>query len=125
MDITYVTMKMGFVHLMAVMERWSRLVITWELSNTMEAEICIKTAIVGLVANKHTPLIFNVDLGSQFTSNVFIDTIESYAVKVSMERRGRALDNVFIERLWRSIKYEDIYLRGYEDGPCLHQGLKR
>ena len=125
MDITYVPMKMGFMYLMAVMDWWSRLVITWELSNTMEAEICAKTAGVGLSASKHTPLIFNVDQGSQFTSNVFIDTIESYAVKVSMDGRGRALDNVFIERLWRSIKYEDIYLRGYEDGLCLHQGLER
>ena len=78
---------MGFMYLMAVMDWWSRLVITWELSNTMEAEICAKTAGVGLSANKHTPLIFNVDQGSQFTSNVFIDTIESYAVKVSMDGR--------------------------------------
>jgi len=125
MDITYIPMQMEFMYLMAVMDWWSRLVITWELSNTMEAELCAKTADVSLGTSKHTPLIFNVDQGSQFTSNVFVDTIESYAVAVSMDGRGRALDNVFIERLWRSLKYEEIYLRDYEDARCLRKGLER
>lgn len=125
MDITYIPMKLGFMYLMAIMDWWSRMVIAWDLSNTMEAELCAKTADMGLRSSTHKPLIFNVDQGSQFTSNVFIDTVESYAVAVSMDGRGRALDNVFIERLWRSLKYEDIYLQDYEDGLRLRQGVDR
>ncbi len=125
MDITYIPMKIGFMYLMAVMDWWSRLVISWELSNTMEAELCAKTAEESLRSAKQKPLIFNVDQGSQFTSNVFVDTIESYAVAVSMDGRGRALDNVFIERLWRSLKYEEIYINDYEDAFCLRDGIDR
>ena len=125
MDITYIPMKLGFMYLMAVMDWWSRLVISWDLSNTMEAELCAKTADMGLRSSPQAPLIFNVDQGSQFTSCVFVETVESHAVAVSMDGRGRALDNVFIERLWRSLKYEDIYIRDYEDPFCLRAGVER
>ena len=115
-DITYVPMARGFMYLVAVMDWWSRYVLGWRLSNTMEA---------ALRAGRQAPLVSNTDQGSQFTSPMFIDAVESAGVEVSMDGRGRWIDNRFIERLWRSAKYEDIYLQDYGDGLCAGRGLGR
>lgn len=123
MDITYVPMRLGFMYLMAIMDWWSRYVIVWDVSNTMEAESCAATLQRGLEASGSRPHIFNTDQGSQFTSEDFTGLLEAAGVQVSMDGRGRALDNVFIERLWRSVKYEDIYLREYGRGDELQAGL--
>jgi putative transposase len=120
-DITYIPMWRGFMYLVAVMDWYSRYVLTWELSNTLEAGFCthaLERALEGAC-----PAIFNTDQGSQFTSAEFTGALLDRDVRISMDGRGRALDNVFIERLWRSVKYEDIYLREYADGHVLHEGL--
>ena len=122
-DITYVPMRRGFMYLVAVMDWFSRYVITWDLSNSMESSFCVGALTRAL--KKGTPGIFNTDQGSQFTSESFTGTLLQNGVRISMDGRGRALDNVFIERLWRSVKYEDIYLREYADGHALHAGLTR
>jgi putative transposase len=108
-DITYVPMARGFMYLVAVMDWWSRYVLGWRLSNTLEAAFCVDAWEAALRVGRQAPLISNTDQGSQFTSPMFIDAVESAGVDVSMDGRGRWLDNVFVERLWRSAKYEDIY----------------
>jgi len=122
-DITYVPMRHGFMYLVAVMDWYSRYVITWDLSNSMEVGFCV-AALKGALATG-TPGIFNTDQGSQFTSEDFTAPLLEREVRISMDGRGRALDNVRIERLWRSVKYEDIYLREYTDGHELYAGLSR
>lgn len=122
-DITYIPMHRGFMYLVAVMDWYSRFVLTWELSNTLETAFCV-TALKRAM-RKGRPGIFNTDQGSQFTSQHFTKALERRGIRISMDGRGRALDNVFIERLWRSVKYEDIYLRDYADGHALHEGLRR
>ena len=122
-DITYIPMRRGFMYLVAVMDWFSRYVIAWDLSNSMEAGFCV--AALARAMRTGRPRIFNTDQGSQFTSEEFTGTLLRAGVQISMDGRGRALDNVFIERLWRSVKYEDIYLRDYEDGHALHKGLVR
>lgn len=122
-DLTYVPMQRGFMYLMAVMDWFSRFVVAWDVSNTMESEFC--TAVLQRALKKGRPGIFNTDQGSQFTSEQFTGALTKADVRISMDGRGRALDNVFIERLWRSVKYEDIYLRDYADGHALHAGLTR
>jgi len=122
-DITYVPMRRGFMYLVAVMDWHSRYVIAWDVSNSMESDFCVRVLRRALKTAK--PGIFNTDQGSQFTSDEFTGTLLKAAVRISMDGRGRALDNVFIERLWRSVKYEDIYLRDYADGHALHAGLAR
>lgn len=122
-DITYVPMQRGFMYLVAVMDWHSRYVIAWDVSNSMESGFCV-TALKRAL-KKGRPAIFNTDQGSQFTSEAFTGTLDKAEVRISMDGRGRALDNVFIERLWRSVKYEDIYLRDYADGHDLYAGLKR
>jgi putative transposase len=122
-DITYIPMRRGFMYLVAVMDWFSRYVITWDVSNTMESGFCV--AALNRALKKGTPGIFNTDQGSEFTSEEFTGTLSNAGVRISMDGRGRALDNVFIERLWRSVKYEDIYLREYADGHELHAGLSR
>lgn len=122
-DITYVPMRRGFMYLVAVMDWFSRYVIAWDVSNTMEAGFCVSALKRALKTAR--PGIFNTDQGSQFTSDEFTGTLTKAQVRISMDGRGRALDNVFIERLWRSVKYEDIYLREYTDGHALRAGLAR
>lgn len=122
-DITYIPMRRGFMYLVAVMDWFSRYVIAWDVSNSMETGFCVATLKKALRTG--CPGIFNTDQGSQFTSEGFTGTLTKADVRISMDGRGRALDNVFIERLWRSVKYEDIYLREYGDGYALRTGLAR
>jgi putative transposase len=122
-DITYVPMMGGFMYLAAVIDWYSRYVITWRLSNTLDGSFCLEMLDEALRGGR--PEIFNTDQGVQFTAAAFTGCLESAGVAVSMDGRGRALDNVFVERLWRSVKYEDIYIRGYEAVPELHHGLGR
>ena len=121
-DITYIPMKTGFMYLMAVIDLHSRYILHWSLSNTMSAEWC--SEVLAQTIQKHgKPEIFNTDQGSQFTSDVFIKVLLENEIAISMDGRGRALDNIFIERLWRSVKYEHIYLNVYENGLSLWKGL--
>lgn len=124
-DITYVPMARGFMYLVAVMDWWSRYVLAWRLSNTLEAAFCVDAWAAALRAGRQAPLISNTDQGAQFTSPQFIDAVEAAGVDVSMDGRGRWIDNRFIERLWRSVKYEDIYLQDYGDGLAAGRGLGR
>jgi len=110
-DITYVPMRHGFLYLVAVIDWYSRLVLAWRLSNTLEGSFCIEALEAALTVGK--PTIFNTDQGSQFTATAFTSRLESSAIAVSMDGRGRALDNVFVERLWRSVKYEEVYTKDY------------
>jgi putative transposase len=122
-DITYVPMTSGFMYLAATIDWYSRYVIAWRLSNTLDGSFCLEMLDEALRAGK--PEVFNTDQGVQFTASAFTGRLESAGVAVSMDGRGRALDNVFVERLWRSVKYEDIYIRGYETVPELQSGLAR
>lgn len=122
MDITYIPMKTGFMYLTAIIDLHSRYVVQWSVSNTMSAEWCTEV-LNEAIKNHGIPEIFNTDQGSQFTSEVFINTLIDNGIKISMDGKGRALDNVYIERLWRSVKYENIYLNVYENGLSLWQGL--
>lgn len=124
-DITYVPMAHGHAYLCAVMDWHSRKVLGWELSNTMDTELCLRALNQALASTGRTPEIFNTDQGCQFTSEEWIARLTELGVKISMDGRGRWMDNVFIERLWRSVKYEDIYLREYATIPALFAGLKR
>lgn len=120
-DITYVPLRYGFLYLVAVMDWFSRHVLAWRLSNTLDAAFCLDAAEAALTRGR--PEIFNTDQGSQFTSAAFTSLMVQNRVAISMDGRGRATDNVFIERLWRSVKYEDIYLKEYETGTDLNEGL--
>jgi putative transposase len=113
-DITYVPLRHGFLYLVAVMDWYSRYVISWRLSNTLTGSFCIEALEEPLLLGQ--PEIFNSDQGSQFTATAFTSRLESRGVAISMDGRGRAIDNVFIERLWRSVKYEEVYLKDYVDG---------
>jgi putative transposase len=113
-DITYVPLRHGFLYLVAVMDWFSRHVLSWRLSNTLEGSFCIEALEEALTLSQ--PEIFNSDQGSQFTAAAFTSRLENHGIAVSMDGRGRALDNVFVERLWRSVKYEEVYLRDYADG---------
>lgn len=121
-DITYVPMNKGFMYLVAIIDWFSRYVVAWEISNTMDVHFCIEA--LHKAFQQGTPEIFNSDQGSQFTSYAFTQCLERRAIQISMDGRGRAFDNIFIERLWRSVKYEDIYLKDYQNGATLTQGLK-
>jgi putative transposase len=111
-DITYLPLAHGYLYLFAVIDWYSRFVLSWRLSNTLEVAFCLDGLEEALGRGK--PEIFNTDQGSQFTSREFTGRLLSSEVTISMDGRGRALDNVFVERLWRSVKYEDVYLKGYE-----------
>jgi len=115
-DITYLPMARGFCYLVAIMDWASRRVLSWRLSNTLDASFCIE-ALEEALQRYQAPEIFNTDQGSQFTSEGFTGTLLSRGVAISMDGRGRWMDNVFIERLWRSVKYEEVYLKGYENIP--------
>lgn len=121
-DITYIPMKTGYMYLMAVVDLHSRYVLHWSLSNSMTAEWCAEV-LQETLDQYGKPEIFNTDQGSQFTSDVFIKALTDNEIKISMDGKGRALDNIFVERLWRSVKYEHIYLNVYEDGLSLWKGL--
>jgi putative transposase len=123
-DITYVPMAYGYMYLVAVMDWWSRYVLASELCNSLDSEFCIR-AWTGAVAGGRQPLIANTDQGSQFTSEADLEAVESVGVDVSMDGRGRRMDNRFIERLWRSVKQEDIYAQDYADGLTAQRGLAR
>jgi putative transposase len=123
-DITYIPMRRGFLYLVAVMDWATRKVLAWRVSNTMDVAFCIE-ALREALARFGRPAIFNTDQGSQFTSAEFTDVLTEADVRISMDGRGRWMDNVFIERLWRSLKYECIYLHAFETGSELRAGLTR
>ena len=122
-DITYIPMRYGFLYLVAVMDWCSRHVLSWRLSNSMEVEFCV--AALEDALSHGTPAIFNSDQGSQFTSIEFTSRLRSAGIEISMDGRGRALDNVFIERLWRTVKHEGLYLKSYETGADCQKGLTK
>jgi len=124
-DITYVPMQRGFMYLVAVMDWWSRYVLAWELSNSLDSQFCVRAWEQALAAGNRPPRISNTDQGAQFTSQAYLDAVESAGVEVSMDGRGRWVDNRFIERLWRTVKYEDIYLQDYLDGLEAGRGLAK
>ena len=121
-DITYIRTGKGFMYLVAIMDWSSRYVIAWELSNTLDGDFCVRVLKRALALGK--PEIFNTDQGSQFTSDRFTRTLLDQGIQISMDGKGRALDNVFIERLWRSLKYEMIYLRQFESVPELKSAIR-
>ena len=121
-DITYVPIGPGFLYLVAIMDWASRAVLAWRLSNTLDADFFVR-ALEEALARFGTPEIFNTDQGSQFTSTAFISVLQRTGVRISMDGRGRWLDNVFIERLWRSLKYEEVYLKSYADGLEARAGI--
>ena len=122
-DITYIPMRKGFMYLAAVMEWYSRFVLSWELSNSLESCFCVSALEQALAYG--SPEIFNTDQGAQFTSHDFTKVLLANQIAISMDGRGRALDNVFIERLWWTVKYEEVYPKDYADGHSLYQGLER
>ena len=113
-DITYIPMARGFLYLMAIIDWYSRYVLSWRLSNTLDADFCVDALDEAL--RKGQPEIFNTDQGAQFTSEVFTRLLEQHGVRISMDGKGRYSDNLFIERLWRTVKYEEVYLKAYQDG---------
>jgi putative transposase len=121
-DITYIPMSKGFMYLFAIIDVYSRYVVGWSLSNTMSAEWCVD-CIEEAISVHGTPEIINSDQGSQFTSDIYTDCLRNHEIRISMDGRGRAIDNIFIERLWRSVKYEHIYLHAYDGGNSLWKGL--
>ena len=122
-DITYVPMASGFMYLVAVMDWFSRHVIRWRVSNSMDVDFCV--AALEDALGTTTPEIMNTDQGAQFTSRDFTGLLTKHGVAISMDGKGRAIDNVMIERLWRTVKYEEIYLKEYASGADLQKGLKR
>lgn len=121
-DITYLRLRRGFVYLMAIIDWYSRYVLDWQLSINMETDFCIET--LARVLSNTTCDIFNTDQGAQFTSKGFTGLLNAYKIKISMDGKGRALDNIFVERLWRSVKYECIYLREWESIIEIRNALK-
>lgn len=120
-DITYVPLLHGFMYLVAIIDWFSRYVLAWQLSNTLDSYFCIQALQQALKQGQ--PEIFNTDQGAQFTANAFTAILETAGIRISMDGRGRALDNIFVERLWRTVKYEDIYLKDYATVPTLITGL--
>jgi putative transposase len=120
-DITYVPMPLGFMYLVAIMDWFSRYVLAWQVSNTLDVRFCLEALEAAFQYGQ--PAIFNTDQGAQFTAEVFTAAVEAVGVRVSMDGRGRVMDNIFIERLWRTVKYEDIYLKEYRTVPELEAGL--
>lgn len=121
-DITYIRMLRGFLYLVAVMDWYSRYVLSWRLSNTLDVGFCLEALDQALSQGR--PEIFNSDQGSQFTSAEFTGRLKAAGVQISMDGRGRAVDNIFVERLWRSVKYEEIYLKDYQDGRETFEGVQ-
>src|SRR4051812_6936732 len=123
-DVTYIQMRRGFLYLVAIMDWASRKVLAWRLSNTMDSEFCV-AALEEAIARFCKPDIFNTDQGSQFTSFAFTNTLRAAEIRISMDGRGRWMDNVFIERLWRSLKYECVFLNAFETGSDARTGIGR
>ena len=122
-DITYIPMLRGFMYLVATIDWYSRYVLAWQLSNTLDGLFCLDALDLALAQGK--PDIFNTDQGAQFTALAFTSQLEAAGIRISMDGRGRALDNVFVERLWRSVKYEHVYLYEYASVPELEKGLEQ
>lgn len=120
-DITYIPMARGFLYLVAIIDWYSRYVLSWRLSNTLDADFCVEALKEAL--RKGRPDIFNTDQGAQFTSEAFTGLLEQHGVQISMDGKGRYSDNLFIERLWRTVKYEEVYLRAYQDGKEARAGI--
>jgi len=120
-DITYIPMSRGFLYLVAIIDWYSRYVLSWRLSNTLDAGFCVEALEEAL--KKGRPDIFNTDQGAQFTSESFTGLLESHGVRISMDGKGSYNDNLFIERLWRTVKYEEVYLKAYQDGRDARIGL--
>jgi putative transposase len=123
-DITYLPMAHGFCYLVAIIDWYSRTVLAWRLSNTLDASFCVD-ALDEALRRWGTPEIFNTDQGAQFTAEVWTDTLKASGVAISMDGKGRCLDNVFVERLWRTVKYEDVYLHAYVDLVDAREHLQR
>lgn len=123
-DLTYLSLPGGHVYLVAILDLYSRKVLSWRLSNTLDAEFCAE-ALEEAIELYGEPAIFNTDQGSQFTSDRFIGVLEKHEIEISMDGKGRALDNIYVERLWRSLKYEDIYIKSYESMIELKEGIKK
>ena len=121
-DLTYIPMRKGFLYLVAIMDWHSRKVLSWRLSNSLDAAPCVE-ALEEALANYGTPEIFNSDQGCPFTSEDFTDVLKDNGIKISMDGKGRWMDNVFIERLWRSLKYEEVYLKAYDSVTQARQGI--
>ena len=121
-DMTYIPMASGFMYLAATIDGYSRYVVAWRLSNTLDGGFCRDMLDEALAAD--TPEVFNTDPGVPFTAGAWVERVEAAGVRVSMDGRGRCLDNVFVERLWRTVKYEDVFLRGYESVPERERGLR-
>ena len=113
-DITYIPMAKGFLYLVVIMDWYSRYVLAWRLSNTLDADFCAEALTDAL--RKGRPDIFNTDQGAQFTSDMFTGLLEQHGIRISMDGKGSYNDNLFIERLWRTVKYEEVYLKAYQDG---------
>ena len=124
MDITYLPMARGFVYLAAVVDWYSRRVLTWKVSTTMDTHFCLE-AVEEAIANYGTPEIMNTDQGSQFTSQAFTGLLKENGIRISMDGKGAWRDNVFVERLWRSVKYEEVYLHAYDSVSSARAGLDR
>jgi putative transposase len=122
-DITYIRLLRGFIYLVAIIDLYSRYVVSWEISTTLENDFCVTSLESAL--KQAIPEIFNTDQGSQFTAKNFIEVLHSKAIKISMDGRGRAFDNIFVERLWRSVKYEEVYLHDYRSVAEAKEGLGR
>jgi len=123
-DITYIRLARGFVYLMAVIDWYSRYVLDWSISTTLEADFCVST-VIGLLAKGHRCEIFNTDQGAQFTTPRFIQPLLDQSIQISMDGRGRALDNIFVERLWRTVKYEHVYLQEIQTVQDARSGLRQ
>lgn len=122
-DITYIRMRAGFLYLTAVIDWFSRYVLSWQLSNTLESSFCVEALEAALRAKQ--PEIFNTDQGTQFTSEDFTGILKAREIAISMDGRGRCLDNIFVERLWRTVKYEEVYLHDYQTPAEAYLGLKK
>jgi len=121
-DITYIPMRKGFVYLVVIMDWYSRRILSWRLSNSLDSTFCVE-ALQEAIARHGSPEIFNTDQGSQFTCDDFIAKLKTADIRISMDGRGRWVDNVFVERLWRSLKYEEVYLKAYETVPEARSGI--
>ena len=123
-DITYLKLPGGTVYLVVILDLYSRKILSWRLSNTIDADFCVK-ALNEALEEYGEPAIFNTDQGSQFTSNEFTSVLKEHHIEISMDGKGRALDNIYVERLWRSLKYEDIYLKSYTTMKEMKEGIKK
>ena len=121
-DITYIPMRKGFLYLVAIIDWYSRKVLSWKLSNSLDADFCVE-ALEDALDNYGKPAIFNSDQGCQFTSEAFTNVLKAYYIQISMDGKGRWMDNVFVERLWRSLKYEEVYLKAYDSVAAAEAGI--